>query len=79
MCHVLIIEDEPMIAILLQDLLEEAGATSFAFAATERDAVRAASEWLPEMIASDVSLLEGTGPSAVANIVQFAGDLPVVF
>ena len=65
MCHVLVIEDEPMIAMLIQDVLEEAGATSFAFAATEHDAVALAAAQAPAVIASDVHLLEGTGPAAV--------------
>ena len=79
MCHVLIIEDEPMIAMLLQDLLEEAGATSFAFAATERDAVALAVQQPPSVITSDIRLLEGTGPRAVAQIKSRLGDIPTVF
>lgn len=79
MCHVLVIEDEPMIAMLLQDIFEEAGATSFAFAATERDAVALAVEHTPALIASDVRLLEGTGPQAVQQIHQRLGKVPVMF
>lgn len=79
MCHVLIIEDEPMIAMLLQDLLEEAGATSFAFAATEKDAVSLAIEQPPAVITSDFRLLEGTGPRAVERISEQLGEIPVVF
>lgn len=79
MCHVLIIEDEPMIAMLLQDLLEEAGATSFAFAATEHDAVRLAVQQRPSVITSDIRLLEGTGPRAVKQIADALGAIPVVF
>jgi CheY-like chemotaxis protein len=79
MCHALIIEDEPMIAMLLQDLLEEAGATSFAFAATEQDAVRLAVQQRPAVITSDMRLLEGTGPGAVTQISEAVGKVPVVF
>lgn len=79
MCHVLIIEDEPMIAMLLQDILEETGATSFAFAATELDAVRLAVEQPPSVITSDVRLLEGTGLGAVEEIRRKLGEVPVVF
>jgi CheY-like chemotaxis protein len=79
MCHALIIEDEPMIAMLLQDLLEEAGATSFAFAATEQDAVRLAVQQRPSVITSDIRLLEGTGPRAVSQINDVVGEIPVVF
>lgn len=79
MCHVLVIEDEPMIAMLVQDTLEEAGATSFAFAATEKDAVRLALQQAPAVIASDVHLLEGTGPQAVQQIHAELGEVPVIF
>lgn len=79
MCHVLIIEDEPLIAMLLRDVLEDAGATSFAFAATQDEAVTAARERLPAMISSDVKLLHGTGPCAVALIHAQFGAIPVMF
>ena len=79
MCHVLVIEDEPMIAMLLQDIFEEAGATSFAFAATEQDAVELAVQQTPAVIASDVHLLEGTGPHAVQQIHDRLGEVPVIF
>lgn len=79
MCHVLIIEDEPLIAMLLRDLLEDAGATSFSFAATQHEAVAAASDQLPTIITSDVKLLDGTGPRAVALIHARCGVIPVMF
>ena len=79
MCHVLIIEDETMFAMLLQNTLEEAGATSFSFAATESDALFLAKEHTPALIASDVHLLEGTGPSAVKRIHAELGELAVIF
>jgi len=68
-----------MIAMLLQDLLEEAGATSFAFAATEQDAVMLALQQRPSVITSDIRLLQGTGPGAVAQIDHQIGMIPVVF
>ena len=79
MCHVLIIEDEPFIALLLQDLLEGEGATSVAIAVTEDDAVASALACLPAVITSDVKLLEGTGPHAVQRIHDKLGDVPVLF
>jgi len=79
MCHVLVIEDEPMIAMLLQDIFEDAGATSFAFAATEHDAVELAVQQAPALISSDVHLLEGTGPHAVQLIHERLGEVPVIF
>ena len=79
MCHVLIIEDEPIIALMIEDVLAEEGATSFAFAATQHEAVAAAIEQPPALIISDVKLLEGTGPLAVAEIQARIGRVPVMF
>lgn len=78
-CHVLVIEDEPLIAMLIEDILEEAGATSFCFSATEDDAVMLARERTPAIITSDVRLLEGSGPRAIERIREQVGDVPVIF
>lgn len=79
MCHVLIIEDEPFIAMSIQAILEEEGATSFNFAVTEAEAISAALARRPKLITSDVKLVEGTGPVAVARIHEQLGQLPVIF
>ena len=79
MCHVLIIEDEPIIALGLEQMLGDAGATSFDWAATEEEAVACARGHLPELITSDVKLLEGTGPQAITRIMAEHGRLPVIF
>lgn len=79
MCHVLIIEDEILVAMLIQDVLEEEGATSFAFAATQEEAVAAARARPPALITSDVKLLNGTGPHAVTEILAQLGPVPVLF
>jgi CheY-like chemotaxis protein len=79
MRHVLIIEDEMMIAEVLRSLLEDEGATSFDYAATEDAAVAAALAHHPDLITSDVKLLSGTGPQAVSLIHDQLGDIPVIF
>lgn len=79
MCHVLIIEDEPLIAMDIQDMLGRMGATSFAFAETEDEAIEAARVQRPDVITSDVILREGTGPNAVDCIQSEMGPLPVIF
>ena len=78
-CHVLIIEDEALIALDLQDLLEAHGATSISIAETQADAVEAARTRRPDVITSDVTLREGTGPKAVEAILAELGQLPVIF
>ena len=79
MCHVLVIEDEALVAMMIEDSLVEHGATSVDVAASEAEAVEAAKVQRPDFITSDVRLLEGTGPEAVAAIVRLYGDIPVLF
>ena len=79
MCHVLIIEDEPFIAMDLQQLLEAEGATSFDFADSEDEAVTSAMARCPDIITSDVNLARGTGPGAIATIHGRLGKIPVIF
>jgi CheY-like chemotaxis protein len=79
MCHVLIIEDEPLIAMLIEMMVEDAGATSWEIAVTEEEAIAAAFAHHPDVITSDVNLLEGTGPNAVAAIHARLGVMPVIY
>lgn len=78
-CHVLIIEDESLIAMDIQSVLSDAGATSFAFAATEAEAIEQARACCPLIITSDVRLTSGTGPAAVRVIRDSLGMIPVLF
>ncbi len=79
MCHVLIIEDEPLIAMDIEDLLREHGALTFSFADTQQSALARSREQRPDFILSDVWLHEGTGPLAVACIRHERGTIPVIF
>lgn len=79
MTHILIIEDDPLIAMVLQDLLEDGRARTSSVAVTEGQAVEMARSRRPDIITSDVRLLEGTGPQAVARIHETLGNIPVVF
>lgn len=78
-CHGLIIEDEPLIALEIEDCLAHVGATSFAFATTAAEAVQLAREQRPGVITSDVKLRDGTGPEAIAVIRRELGSIPVLF
>lgn len=80
MCHVLVIEDEPLIAMLVADVAEIGGATSTVFAESEETAMIAARQMVPNVIVSDVDLKEGgRGPLAVAAIRDEFGPVPVIF
>lgn len=79
MCHVLVIEDEPYTADYIAAIVVDAGATSFDIADTPAAAVAMALARPPAVILSDVQIVDGTGPEAVAEIRKQLGPLPVIF
>jgi CheY-like chemotaxis protein len=79
MCHVLIIEDEALVAVGIKLLMESAGASSVAFAETEQEAIDAARRQRPAVITSDVNLRVGTGPKAIQAIHAEHGHIPVIY
>jgi DNA-binding response OmpR family regulator len=76
--HALIIEDEYLTAQLIEDRLRELGFTSFAVAIDEAEAVAAAREQCPDLITSDVELLNGCGIDAVQQICN-EKPIPVLY
>ncbi len=66
-------------AMDLEQMLAEEGATSFSFAASQDEAIREALAQKPDLITSDVTLSEGTGPLAVSIILDALGTIPVIY
>ena len=79
MCHVLVIEDEWLLAEYISEIVSEAGATSIETTDNQDGAVAAASVHKPDVIVSDVRLVSGTGPRAVQAIHAAYGAIPVIF
>jgi CheY-like chemotaxis protein len=77
--HVLIIEDEPVIALELEVLLAELGFVSFDIADTPEDALACARAHRPDLITADYRILRGTGVAAVEMIVRALGESPVIY
>ncbi|UPY38795.1 response regulator [Sediminicoccus sp. KRV36] len=76
---VLIIEDEPIIAMDLRMLVEDCGHTVIGVAATEADAVRLAAEHSAGLILADINLGRGgNGINAVRQILTRM-EVPVIF
>ncbi len=76
---VLIIEDEPIIAMDIEELVQSCGHRVVGTAATERDAVEIAVRSRPGLILADINLgLGGDGANAVARI-QKIHPVPVIF
>ncbi len=76
---VLIIEDEPIIAMDLEELVQGCGHRVVGVASTEADAVKIAQRTRPGLILADINLgLGGDGTSAVSRIMKHH-YAPVIF
>jgi len=77
--RVLIIEDEPIIALDIQDLVEQCGHSVVGIAATEAEAVAMAAAQRPGLVLADINLGRGgNGAHAVAHILENLAA-PVIF
>src|SRR5687768_14861828 len=77
--HILIIEDDTLLAMTVQVLLEDLGATSTLVVSSEAAAVAQARRYRPNLIISDLHLAEGLGVAAVQAIRATVGKVPVVY
>lgn len=78
-CRVLIIEDEPIIALDLESLVMELGHTVVASAATRDQAVRAALAHKPGLILADINLGDGGSGIDAVNDILSSFEVPVIF
>jgi CheY-like chemotaxis protein len=76
---VLIIEDEPLIALDLRRILETIGHRIVGVARTHTDAVRLASERKPGLVIADVRLADGSSGLDAVNEILRGFKVPVVF
>jgi CheY-like chemotaxis protein len=76
--RILIVEDDALIALVLEKLLTTMGHEVCATSATENDAVAAAARFKPDLMIVDGALRQGCGVSAVEEITR-TGPLPHFF
>jgi CheY-like chemotaxis protein len=76
---VLIIEDEPLIALDLRRILETLGHRIIGVARTHADAVRLANEQKPGLVIADVRLADGSSGLDAVNEILRGFSVPVVF
>ncbi len=76
--RILVAEDEPVIGMLLADVLAEMGHEVCAIEATEVDTVAAAVRCRPDLMIVDAHLRRGSGVAAVEEILR-SGFVPHVF
>lgn len=77
--RILIVEDEVMIAWMVESVLEDAGFTDIAIAANHDRACALATEAMPGLIVSDINLGDGPDGIATAAAIRRAGAMPVLF
>jgi len=77
--RIMVIEDEPIIAMDIKSIVEELGHECTGIADTHDSAVRMARDTPPDMILSDIQLADGTsGIDAVRDILEQV-SVPVIF
>jgi CheY-like chemotaxis protein len=76
--HALIIEDQFLVAALIEDVLRSLGYTSFDAVDREDDAIRAAEARCPDLITADHRITSGSGVNAV-RVICANRAIPVVF
>ena len=76
---VLIIEDEPLIAMQLEDLVTGLGHTVSGTAATRTQARDAVAEAMPGLVLADIQLADGSSGLDAAGDILSVGSMPVIF
>ncbi len=76
---VLIIEDEPLIALDIRALVEQLGHEATTIARTHEEAVRAAIDRRPGLILSDIQLADGSSGLDAVNEILGSQEVPVIF
>jgi len=76
---VLIIEDEPIIALDLEALVTDLGHTVFRIARTRGEAVAAINEHAPGLVLADIQLADGSSGLDAVNEILTVCNVPVVF
>jgi CheY-like chemotaxis protein len=76
---VLIIEDEPMIAMDLQSIVEGLGHRVAGVARTHTEAVRAVEKETPGLVLADIQLADGSSGLDAVNEILAAFEVPVIF
>ena len=77
--RVLIIEDEPIVAMDLETIVEDLGHHVVGVARARRQAVALAAERQPELIMADIQLADGSSGVEAVNDILTGASKPVVF
>jgi len=76
---VLIIEDEPLIAMQLEDLVQSLGHEVHGTVATRTQAQEVAAKGAPGLVLVDIQLADGSSGLDAVDDILATGDVPVIF
>ncbi len=77
--EVLIIEDEPLIAMDIEQMVESLGHRVVGIARTHKEAVALFSSARPKMVLADIQLADGSSGIDAVNEILAASPVPVIF
>jgi CheY-like chemotaxis protein len=77
---VLVIEDEPLIALDIRNIVQDMGHHVTGIARTHAQAVKQGRAERPDLILADIQLADNSsGIDAVRDLLEMLGDVPVIF
>src|SRR5690606_10964974 len=76
---VLIIEDEPIIALDIETMVEELGHSVTGVARTHREAIALVGKKRPGLVLADIQLADGSSGLDAVNEILSSIDVPVIF
>lgn len=77
--NILIIEDEPIIAMDIEQLVRSLGHTVSGVARTHKEAVAATEKHRPGLVLADIQLADGSSGIDAVNEILLSFQLPVIF
>ncbi len=77
--EVLIIEDEPIIALDIETMVEELGHSVTGVARTQREAIALVAKKRPGLVLADIQLADGSSGLDAVNEILSSIDVPVIF
>jgi CheY-like chemotaxis protein len=77
--EILIIEDEPLIAMDIEQMVESLGHKVVAIARTHKEAVALYAKHQPKMILADIQLADGSSGIDAVNDILMSHSVPVIF
>lgn len=77
--EILIIEDEPLIAMDIEQMVEELGHRVTGIARTHTEAVALFRDTNPKMVLADIQLADGSSGIDAVNDILKTNDIPVIF